>query len=124
VKQPWAWLICEGPKDIENRNWRHAPRFRGRVLIAASAHRPSRNKWTEIAAFAEERGATIPPREQLVCGGIIGEGTLVDCVTEHSSPWFEGRLGLVLDHRRPLPFLPIVGQLGLYTPPPDVLARL
>lgn len=22
LKQPWAWLICAGYKDIENRNWR------------------------------------------------------------------------------------------------------
>ncbi len=22
IKQPWAWLICAGYKDIENRSWR------------------------------------------------------------------------------------------------------
>ena len=22
IKQPWAWLICAGYKDIENRDWR------------------------------------------------------------------------------------------------------
>lgn len=22
IKQPWAWLICAGYKDIENRNWK------------------------------------------------------------------------------------------------------
>ena len=22
IRQPWAWLICRGFKDIENRNWK------------------------------------------------------------------------------------------------------
>ena len=22
IKQPWAWLICAGYKDVENRNWK------------------------------------------------------------------------------------------------------
>jgi hypothetical protein len=60
----------------------------------------------------------------LRCGGIVGIVTLVDCVTSHGSRWFEGRPGLVLADRRPLPFVPILGQLGLYTPPPDVMAKL
>jgi len=124
VKQPWAWLICDGPKDIENRNWKHAPRFRGRVLIAASARRPTRSEWDTVATFAKKRGVSIPTREDLMCGGVVGDSTLVDCVREHSSPWFFGPIGLVLANRRPLSFVPIAGQLGLYTPSPDVLAKL
>jgi hypothetical protein len=34
IKQPWAFLIVEGVKDIENRTWK--TNFRGRVLIHAS----------------------------------------------------------------------------------------
>ena len=33
IKQPWASLIVEGIKDIENRTWKTS--FRGRVLIHA-----------------------------------------------------------------------------------------
>ncbi len=26
IKQPWAWLVCKGFKDIENRDWyKHMP---------------------------------------------------------------------------------------------------
>jgi hypothetical protein len=35
IKQPWASLIVEGLKDIENRTW--ATKFRGRVLVHAAA---------------------------------------------------------------------------------------
>ena len=34
VRQPWAWLILYGPKDIENRTW--TSRARGRIAIQAS----------------------------------------------------------------------------------------
>lgn len=34
IRQPWAWLIVAGYKDIENRSW--PTNFRGRVYIHAS----------------------------------------------------------------------------------------
>jgi len=34
VKQPWAYLLCAGIKDIENRTWKLPEKYRGeRVLI-------------------------------------------------------------------------------------------
>ena len=33
IKQPWAWLICAGYKDIENRDW--STKFRGRIYVHA-----------------------------------------------------------------------------------------
>lgn len=35
IKQPWASLIAQGIKDIENRTWK--TKFRGRIFIHASA---------------------------------------------------------------------------------------
>ena len=35
IKQPWAYLIAAGIKDIENRTW--PTKFRGRVLVHAAA---------------------------------------------------------------------------------------
>jgi hypothetical protein len=34
IRQPWAWLIVKGYKDIENRTW--ATKLRGRVFVHAS----------------------------------------------------------------------------------------
>jgi hypothetical protein len=33
IRQPWAWLIVTGYKDIENRSWR--TNYRGPLLIHA-----------------------------------------------------------------------------------------
>jgi hypothetical protein len=33
IRQPWAWLIVNGHKPVENRDW--ATSFRGPVLIHA-----------------------------------------------------------------------------------------
>ena len=33
IQQPWAWLIVNDHKDIENRDWR--THYRGPVLIHA-----------------------------------------------------------------------------------------
>ena len=34
IRQPWAWLIVNGYKDIENRNWK--TNFRGKILVHAA----------------------------------------------------------------------------------------
>ena len=34
IRQPWAYLIAIGAKDVENRSW--LTRFRGRIYIHAS----------------------------------------------------------------------------------------
>lgn len=95
IKQPWAWLIVAGHKDIENRNW--PTKFRGRFIIHASRH------WSPSGArFARKLGIELP--DDLPRGGIIGSAELVDCVTEHESPWFEGRYGFVLAKPQALPF--------------------
>ena len=38
VRQPWAWLIVHGYKDIENRSWR--TRYRGTLLISGERQPP------------------------------------------------------------------------------------
>jgi hypothetical protein len=45
VRQPWAWLIMEGHKDIENRN--AVSHHRGELLIHASSNRTGLKKRIE-----------------------------------------------------------------------------
>lgn len=112
VRQPWAWLIVHGVKDIENRTW--STSCRGLVLI----HAPRRVDWAadtrDLLTRDEIAGLPI--------GGIIGVVSLVDCVTSSDSPWFEGPFGLVLRDPRPLPFRRRVGRLGLNRIPPEETA--
>ena len=92
VKQPWASLIVEGIKDIENRTWK--TKFRGRVLIHSSAKPVC--KPTEIfSLFNREQFLSLPehtegsPATIAVLSSIIGSVEIVDCVINHESIWAE-----------------------------------
>ena len=113
IRQPWAWLILNGGKDIENRNW--PTRFRGRFLIHA-AKGMTRADYEEAGGIAVDIGITLPPSEQLQRGGIVGEAEIVDCVTDSESPWFCGRFGFVLRNAMTLPFAPCLGALRFFLP--------
>jgi hypothetical protein len=120
IRQPWAWLIVNGFKDIENRTW--ATRYRGPLLIQASARTPTQGEMDEFRVFARRRGVQLP--EVFELGGIVGIACLEDCVEKSRSKWFEGPVGWVLSKPKKLPFVPLKGQLGLFDPPRRVLARV
>lgn len=104
IKQPWAWLIIHGGKDIENRTWKRS--FRGRFLIHAS-------KGIDQRAMREYKHL-LPPKEDLIGGAIIGSVELVDMVTKSDSPWFLGPVGFVL--KDPEPCVPMIlkGKLSFF----------
>ena len=99
VRQPWAWLIVNGFKDIENRSWK--THYRGPLLIQASAGLPSKVDLEEFRLFARKRGVDLP--EKFEKGGIVGMVLLEDCVTTSRSKWFEGPVGWVLSKPKELP---------------------
>lgn len=120
IRQPWAWLIIHGGKDIENRNW--PTRFRGRLLVHASKGM-TREEYRQCARFivSDSRIAhliqSLPPMEELPKGGIVGSVDVIDCVTESGSPWFVGDYGFVLRKPRAEEFFPIKGTLGFFRVP-------
>ena len=128
IRQPWAWLIAHGWKNIENRTWPTG--YRGRFLIHA-AKGMTRAEYDACLLFVMSTGMTIwqalPMFDspQLCRGGIVGEAELVDCVTHHGSEWFTGPYGFVLDNAKPLPFTPCRGALGFFrvTTPPERQSR-
>lgn len=109
VRQPWAWLIVHGGKDIENRTWKTA--YRGPVLI----HAAKKVDLTAYNSLADE-GIGLPPMEELHTGGIIGRVEIVDCVSISPSGWFSGPYGLVLANPAALTFHPCRGQLFFFQP--------
>lgn len=114
VRQPWAWLIVNGFKPIENRDW--PTKVRGRVLVHASKGM-TRSEYEYVAGFAHYHGITLPAFEDLERGGIVGITTITDCVSSSESPWFFGRFGFELADSRPLPFTPMKGRLGFFDVP-------
>lgn len=120
VQQPWAWLIVNGYKPIENRTWRTS--YRGPVLIHAPARVDHRATLEVRRAPGGWQGIDIPV--DLPTGGIVGVATIVDCVTDYPSRWFDGPFGFVLAQARPLPFVPCRGALGLWTVPDKLMEQV
>jgi hypothetical protein len=116
VRQPFAWLIVTGRKDIENRSW--PTKYRGPLLIHAAA---KFRDWP-LSKIENRYGIRLPPIEEMNCGGLVGMCELVDCVDAHKSKWFEGDYGFVLRNARQIPFVGMAGKLGLWNcrPPAGV----
>lgn len=116
IRQPWAWLIIHGGKDIENRTW--TTKFRGRFLVHA-AKGMTRGEYEDAydVAMVANPAILFPTFESLQRGGIIGGVELVDCVRESDSPWYMGDVGFVLRKPVALPFVPLKGQLGFFAAP-------
>jgi hypothetical protein len=119
IRQPWAWLILNAGKDIENRDWRPrnpALRFRGTCLIHTGvALQPTSD---ELRAWVSQiSGVALPRSDELPRGGFVGQVDIIDVVGASPSPWFEGPCGLVLANPKPLSFLACLGQLGFFEIP-------
>lgn len=140
VRQPWAWAIIHGGKDVENRVRNIAGTYRGPIAIHAGMREDtSARQHPEIIRLAADQWWTDPAslltgrRDQF--GTIIGVVDLFgvheerDCWTamaardgttheEHCSAWAEAGdvFHLVLANPRPIadPIL-FTGALGLRT---------
>ena len=122
VRQPWAWLIINYGKDIENRDW--PTNYRGAVLIHASRWFGKGEVYDDFQ-FAKRLAP--PPHGSVTlndlraqCGHIIGRVNLIDCVEKSESPWFFGRYGFVLKGAEPITPIPFKARLGLFDCPDDV----
>jgi hypothetical protein len=104
VRQPWAHLIIAGIKPVENRSWKTD--YRGLLLIHAGL---GYDPWD--AELEYHHGIK---RGLLTYGAVIGSVELVDIVTEHSSPFFVGPYGWVLENPRPIDPVPLRGQLRIF----------
>lgn len=77
--QPWAWVVCHGPKDIENRVW--WTEIRGPLWIAASAQ-VTRRYYDQAREIIEclAPGLKVPPLDELDYGCIVGRAKITDCI--------------------------------------------
>lgn len=116
IRQPWAWLITYGIKNVENRSWN--TNYRGPLLIHASKFKPDPGLVAELkktlANISYPFVTVIPDADKLEIGGIVGKATLVDCVQHSSSRWFTGPYGFVLQDAKILPFRSMPGRLGFF----------
>jgi len=125
VIMPWAWLIINHGKDVENRTWN--TNYRGRILIHASK-KPDPNYIDILKKVLLTWGFEPTPHDYAMaeknwkavnekwCGCIVGSVGLVDCVQNYKSKWAEpGLWHWVL--KNPVLFekpIPARGSLGLW----------
>ena len=118
IRQPWAHLIVNGTKDVENRGW--APTYRGPLLIHAgqtlhTAALPYLLRWHDVE---------VDP-SVLQFGLILGAVDLVDCRKKKTSRWHKrGDFGWYLENPRRLRSpIPYKGQLKLFNVPDGLLPK-
>lgn len=111
IKQPWAGLIIDGQKDVENRG--RCTHHRGSLVI----HSARQLDTSEPA----RRHCPTPCCD--LRGWLLGTVDLVDCITDSPSHWADaGAWHWVLTRPQPFPYpLPWRGKLGLFEIPDDVL---
>lgn len=121
IRQPWAWLIVNGVKDVENRSWPLPGKFIGkRVLIHAGKHfDPEEIVDIFDSARAEgmlRKGGHVTPRDiQSQCGGIVGSCIFSGCVRDSSSPWaMPGEYHWLIESPAVQGFKPMRGMLGFF----------
>ncbi len=131
IRQPWAWLIVNGYKDIENRDW--ATNYRGRVYVHAGKKPDGANanetrhivggimqdlRYMGLMEAHSTVWDVVHLRKNRYAqhyGAIVGEVTITDCVTDSDSDWFVGDYGFVLtDPKAYDKPIPCRGQLGLF----------
>jgi len=128
IRQPWAWLICKGFKDIENRNWHihmppllNYPAISRRIYIHASktsevekiGNGCDNECWILERLSEKQKIAYLNARIDL--GAIVGEVDITGCVDKSDSPWFVGVYGFTLAnpslYKVPIP---CKGKLGFF----------
>lgn len=136
VRQPWAWLIGKGWKDVENRSW--ATSYRGRLYIHASKSKDDMHGL--VLADIEQKmvrhqltindviGFASNFYDNMDFGAIIGEVDIIECLFRHPesknsiySVWHEpGKYGFYLANAvlYQVP-IPCKGSQGLFNPGPD-----
>lgn len=123
IRQPWAWLIVNGHKDIENRVW--STRYVGPLVIHASKGMTN-DEYDDVLDLLDAdprlRHIELPHRKDIERGGIVGVAHCNGSVDQCDSPWFFGPYGFVLSQARAVPFVPFKGQLGFFDVPAEFVA--
>lgn len=118
IRQPWASLILEHGKDVENRTWR--THYRGPLAIHAGAQFDPGWRSVETIAFLRERGLSIEDivaLESAPRGGVLGvvELVAVTFAEREPSPWaMPGQQHWEVMRPRKVPFVPMKGRLGFF----------
>lgn len=131
LQQPWADLVAQGVKTIENRTWR--TEYRGDLVIHA-AKTIDRAAWRILRSGLGAE--VVPGLDQLATGSVVGVVALTDI---HGATWPDERHAhgcdvwgekhdsgwhWVLADSTALDPIPATGKLSLWTPDEDLADRI
>jgi len=121
VRQPYAWAIIAGIKDVENRSW--LTKIRGRIFIHAGMNK---HELVDKMDHLRRNGVKkIPKEEDMTFGAIIGSVEIVDCVEKHGSKWYEGNIGFLLAKPKKLKVpVPMKANARMQRVPSGVLKKI
>lgn len=131
LRQPWAWMVVHGRKDLENRSWVNKIVFElihfQKELAIHAGFGMTRLEYVEAVGFAkqEDPELRVPRAEELQFGQVIGTVRIAELVPkEHYGPpgrkdhvrWhLPGQWGWKLADRRALPFpIAMGGKQGFW----------
>lgn len=122
VRQPYAWAIVAGIKDVENRSW--ATKIRGRIFIHAGKNNAGVDDGLDD--FRRKGVRKLPKEQDMTFGAIIGSVEIVDCVEKHSSKWYlRGKMGLLLAKPRKLKTpIPLKANAKMQRVPESILKKI
>lgn len=133
VKQPWAYLLCSGIKDIENRTWKLPEKYKNEWVLVHASKKPNADYSLPSMLIREQyKDAEKRMRglEALFAtfdnSAIIGAVKFSDCVINHPGIWAEHSRGWPSDPKHiynwvvseailfDKPILNVKGKLGFW----------
>lgn len=128
VRQPWAWLIVNGFKPFENRDWsagnparcwlgKQLARCSPMTILVHAAQGMTNDEYDQAYFMAKgDYDITLPPMKDLPRGGIVGVVNVVRWHDERQPMAFSFGSGIELECGQPREFLPCKGALGFFKP--------
>lgn len=115
IRQPWAFAIIHGGKDIENRTWN--TKFTGPICVHAGAGHKKAD-WDLFRSWVRSKPELLAWQfitpDDMKTGGIVGTVNIDGCCWISESPWFMGPVGFQLSNPQPTEFIPVKGALSLF----------
>lgn len=94
IRQPWAWFIVNGYKDVENRTWKpSAGRIGQRFMVHASKRRLTKAEFAEFLVKTRRFRIRKHPKsiDDFIYGAIVGSAVITKVVRGSKSFWAEKR---------------------------------
>ncbi len=118
VRQPWAWLIVNGYKDIENRSWKfNKKKIGNRIYIHAGQRKLDAAEYALFVAICKERKIKKIPKspEEFQYGALVGTVVLSGIEERSKSVWaISGDYHWVLSRPKTIKPKKQKGQLGFF----------